>query len=117
MARPARWNSLTVAIRVPAHAVEKLLELARILDRESFVQNSVTDPLMVTVDGTPYYFPPVEVTAEESDLLDRLIDELLAESDRLGIKERDRIVLIGEIAKRVGDPPRLTQRNGGDNGP
>ena len=104
MPRPPRWNSPTEAIRVPAHAVEKILELARLLDGQSFVQNSTTDPLMVTVDEKPYYFPPQSITAEESEMLNRLVEKLLAESDRLGIKERDRIVLIGEIAKRVGDP-------------
>ena len=52
----------------------------------------------------PYYFPPVEVTAEESELLDRLIDELLTESDRQGIKKGDRLVLVAGIAQRIGDP-------------
>lgn len=40
MGRPAKWSAPTVAIRVPAHLADHLLEMARTLDGSDFVQKT-----------------------------------------------------------------------------
>lgn len=91
MARPGKWHSKTVAIRVPEHLAEKLLDHARLLDT-SFVQNSDApeQSLMVTLDsGTPKEQRRIiSATSKEWDEADRLVDELLAQFTAAGLKPK-----------------------------
>ena len=89
MARPAKWNTQTTSIRVPEHAVDQLLELARLLD-QGFVQNSAPrvqtfQTFLVGVDEKRFL-----VTGDCNDpRLDPIMQSLDAEMERLGLTKRD----------------------------
>ena len=107
MPRPSAWNSPTTAIRLPKHAVEACLELARTLDQpisEGFVQN--TDPLLITVgQGTEcdrYLLPSQALTPEQANQMDTLIDQVLATVPGLG-KDAEAL-LLAELTPRVLSP-------------
>ncbi len=77
MARPKKWSGETTAIRVPAHLVEKLLQIAQTLDAPapSFVQNY--EMRLITVDEKRYLLPTVAVTPQEDRMLNEMVDRLL----------------------------------------
>lgn len=108
MARPSNWNSQTTSIRVPAHTVDRLLELARLLDlptSEGFVQN--LEPIMVTVQDKgkiqQYLIQPEPVTAAEDAKVSALADELIAQLQNAGMRKKDAIAFaVGMVAERVG---------------
>lgn len=105
MARPSNWNSPTVAIRVPAHAVDALMALAKQLDRDN-VQNLPPEqpgPYILTTetykDGVQRYLiqadadTPAEVWAEA----DLLVDKMCA-----GLDENGRMFLLSRLAQEWG---------------
>jgi predicted transcriptional regulator len=108
MARPSNWNSQTTSIRVPAHTVDRLLELARLLDSpssEGFVQN--LDPIMVTVQNQAtiqqYLIQPEPVTAAEDAKVSALADGLIAQLQKAGMRKADAIAYaVAKIAEQVG---------------
>jgi hypothetical protein len=111
MARPAKWQTPTTAIRVPAHLSDTLLDIARSMeavpparqsDTEmaeylSFVQNSVT-PKLFTVQGSkeqryivksdPLSFEEWKELKQVSDRVEREIFNGLSESEQLYLLSR-----------------------------
>lgn len=51
MGRPPKWQSETTVIRVPAHCADLLLNIATMLDKQSFVQNSKQELIDDLIDG------------------------------------------------------------------
>jgi hypothetical protein len=108
MPRPSSWNSPTTAIRVPAHAVDALLALARQLDQADNVQNLEDAPAPYlfaceTYDqGTQRYLicPPADASEETWAEADRLVDELFKQFP----DEDDRLLLLANFAKLWGKP-------------
>jgi len=108
MPRPSNWNNPTTSIRIPAHTVDRLLELARLLDlpsSEGFVQN--LNPVMITVEDKAkiqqYLTQPQPVTAAEDAQVSALADELIAQLRAAGMRKADAIAYaVGKIAEQVG---------------
>ena len=108
MPRHSNWNSQTTSIHVPAHTVDRLLELARLLDLPSsdgFVQN--LKPIMITVEDNAkiqqYLSQPHPVTAAEDAQVSALADGLIAQLQAAGMRNLDAIAYAGErIAEQVG---------------
>lgn len=91
MGRPSAWNSPTVAVRVPVHAVDQLLVIARQLDTpRSFVQNSA--PRMITIERGPERkqyllgLDSVELTPQEDALVEQMVDKFMDSVDK---RDRD----------------------------
>ena len=108
MPRPSAWNSPTTAIRVPAHAVDAVMMLARKLDQEpqtGFVQNpdQPPPPYMVTVDNDAYICHPPTTTPEEDALIDQAMAKLDAIIAAKGLRAHDTYaLLVADLAPRVG---------------
>lgn len=101
MPRPSNWNSPTAAVRVPAHAVDAVIALARQLDKEppqSFVQNP-SGPYLVSDGEDRYLIPTPTAPPEMWEQADRLIDELFHEHD-----QDDLLLILAKLAKHWGKP-------------
>ncbi len=101
MPRPSPWNSPTKAIRVPEHATEACLQLARMLDQDSPEVLYKTEPLLVTIDDRRYLMPPQAITPEQAAWANDLIDQVLATAE-LG-KDAEAL-LLSELAPRILSP-------------
>lgn len=97
MARPSRWNTPTVAIRVPSHCADRLLELAKTLDSEFCTKPDPEESVLITVGNSSQV-----VTAPKSvwDEADRLVDEFMPTVQALTKSQRSAL-LIG-LAEAVG---------------
>lgn len=120
MPRPSKWNSPTTSIRVPAHAVARLLELARAIDMPppatepdpefaeyaSFVQN--LQPYLLTIqDGAElkrYWIECSPPTFEEWELLCEVQERLLARMDAEGLNRDARLYAISRMVEQVFKP-------------
>lgn len=105
MPRPSNWKSPTTAIRVPAHAVDQLMAIARQLDTQSFVQNpAAPPPLIFTIEsakGTERYFVQAEpCTDEELEQIDQALDRLYEQLQ--GHKTEELLYVAAKIAQAVG---------------
>jgi len=106
MPRPSNWNSPTTAIRIPAHAAEQLLAIARQLDSPSdgFVQNPSTPPLLISVDDTSgdnqYLIEAVQLSPED----DEAVELAIAQVDRSIDGERELLLFLAEFVKRTQTP-------------
>ncbi len=126
MSRPSKWNTPTTSIRVPAHAVDRLLELARALDMlpptaepdpefaeyVSFVQN--LQPCLFSIqDGAElrrYWIECSPPTFEEWKLLCEVQERLLAQMDAEGWRQDARLYVISRMVEQVFKPlPELTR--------
>lgn len=98
MARPKKWSGETTAIRVPANLAGKLLEIAQCLDTQSssFVQNY--EAQLITVDERRYLLPPVPITPQQSQMLDKMLDNLLLECKKVKV---DPMAVLTEITPRI----------------
>lgn len=94
MGRKAKWSGPTEAIRVPAHLVDRLMDLARQLDAGEpvdFVQKTRLSPKayppnLITIGRagaeTAYLLPGGTIPGDIREEAERLVDELLGECDR-----------------------------------
>jgi hypothetical protein len=102
MARPAKWNAQTTSIRVPEHAVDQLLDLARLLD-QGFVQNSPSSPsrveiYMIGVDDERFI-----VSGDVADpRLEPIMQRLDSECEKLGLdKQESRLLFAAKLAQEL----------------
>lgn len=107
MPRPSKWKSKTTAIRVPEHAADQLLAIARQLDVPSgFVQNPAPSPIICTIDsakGTERYLIQAEpCTDEEMEQVDQALDWLYGQLK--GRSRDDLLYVAAKIAQAVGTP-------------
>lgn len=105
MGRPAKWNSReTAAIRIPAHAVDQCLALAKLLDKPadpSFVQN--LNPTLVTVNEEQYIIQPEPLSVQELEQVDRMADQLLAGLAAAGLPQHEGLsYCLAELTKQWG---------------
>lgn len=99
MPRPSAWNNPTTAIRVPAHAVDAVIALAKQLD-QGFVQNDATPtrgPVIVAIGEERYLCQPPDAPPETWELADQLIDQHLSHLDQDGL-----LLAIAHLAPKVG---------------
>jgi hypothetical protein len=103
--RPAKWQTPTTAIRVPEHLAPQLLALARQMEQEGSVQNSGEESYLISVEtlqGLERYLvrAPVDLTADETQLLDEAVDYAMEIME--GLKPDERWLVVGELAKAWG---------------
>jgi hypothetical protein len=110
MPRPSNWNHPTTSIRVPTHTIDRLLELARLLDcaeSKGFVQNDFP-PILVTVqekgEKHQYLVKPEPMTIAEEARAEELADEAIQRLRNAGMRRDEAILyMMSAIAERVGD--------------
>lgn len=91
MPRPSKWKSKTTAIRVPEHAADHLLEIARQLDApSSFVQN--LQPTLITIEDYAtterYILQNEPLSADEEAIVESAMSELWAQCETLSPNEK-----------------------------
>ena len=107
MARPKSWNSPTAAIRVPAHAVDAVMALARQLDSQPTSTGFVQNPgrYLITIakgfdDEARYLLqPPADISEAEAALVDGLVDQFFAAHD-----ERDLLAIYSRLVEKTLTP-------------
>lgn len=104
MGRKAKWSGPSVAIRVPEHLADQLLELARKLDgsaQKNNVQKIIRcQPTMITYNNEAYMIsPPPVVCGDDAESIDEAVDQILEQ-----LSEEELLQFIGEMAKAIGIP-------------
>lgn len=121
MARPPKWNSPTDSVRLPAHLIPRLVELAKILDQPipesrpepafqeycDFVQN--LNPLMVTTTASKgreerYLIDSTPITFEEFKLLQQIEADLYTKMDEQGLSKGDRLYVFSHLVEQWATP-------------
>ena len=106
MPRPSKWQSKTTAIRVPEHAAEQLLAIAKQLDSQSFVQNPAVEPLLFTIEASKgverYLIQAEPCTEDEMAQVEAALAKLYAKLG--GGKLDDLLYVAAKIAQQVGTP-------------
>lgn len=94
-------------IVVPKHLEAEVLAFVKMLKApaKGVVQSK---PFAVTIarstETKRYLIPAVTITEEQSEMLDREVEKLVAEMDRLRFKGGDRLQVLAGIAERCGIP-------------
>lgn len=125
MPRPPKWNSLTESVRLPAHAIEACLALAKALDTPlpettsdpalvrqfadytSFVQNCAK-PKLVTIQKGPvprlYVLQSEVISFEEYQQVEVALNKLLTLMDAEGLRKDERLYLFSCLVEEVFEP-------------
>lgn len=126
MARPSKWNSPTELVRLPAHLIPRLVEIAKILDHPTpetqsdplfeeyarFVQN--LKPALVSVmdskGESQYLIEPGLITFEEFKEVKQVEANVYAEMDKLGLTQQERVYIFSLLVQEWGQPVRGANR-------
>jgi len=105
MARPPKWNSPTEAIRVPAHAVDAVMALAKQLDG-SYVNDPSPDKTVLVTWGNESYLinDPGNLSPEQNQAIDQAVDEFWHIASESGLDHDDVLYIIGELSSQCGRP-------------
>ena len=112
MPRPSKWRSKTTAIRVPEHAADQLLAIARQLDAPSgFVQNP--KPTLITIDdfatAERYILQNEHLTADEEAIIESAMSELWSHCETM--RPDDKWLLLANLVQATMKPIERINHN------
>ncbi|MGH3056122.1 MAG: hypothetical protein ACRDL7_14205, partial [Gaiellaceae bacterium] len=110
--------TLTESVRLPSHAIEACVNLAKALDQAppesesnsefgeylSFVQNLATPNLFTVHDGKGerrYLMQSEPITLEEYRLVKRAVEELTQRMDAEKLSNHDRLWLLSQMVEKI----------------
>lgn len=113
MPRPSKWNSKTTAIRVPEHAADQLLAIARQIDAQcGFVQNP--EPLGVTIEDNAtterYILLQEPLTEDEQAIIDQAISSMQPDLNKL--RPDERLLLFASLVQACMAPIEQINHSG-----